>query len=69
MSEHRSIEEIENYVLQPLEGTVRNTNWGERGVFYNLESTVSKSLISCSSRRRMIKTILPQTLIAGGCTV
>jgi len=37
-------EEILDYCLQNLEGTVLAENWGERGIFYNPNGTLKKGI-------------------------
>ena len=37
-------QEIFEYCLQNLEGTVFTKNWGEYGVFYNPDNTLKKGI-------------------------
>lgn len=39
-----SIDDIIDYTTSRFEGVVENTNWGERGLFYNPENKLSKGI-------------------------
>lgn len=44
MSSLCSIEQIQSYVLETYSGMVADTNWGERGLFYNPEKRLPKGI-------------------------
>jgi len=50
-----TVEAIFEYMLETYSGTIQNTNWGERGIFYNPELLLKKGTYLLSAKEKQGK--------------